>query len=186
MLKIFMRGRMRIWFSNGVNKQCFFRSMLQFRFVSLVKCFVSRNTKYTKQSFAWKNQFRETRNFAKKGAFFREIRNSFRMKFSRILYFVNPKWDGLRHTEAYKKKKPFCSIYIFFCQQPDQGARPGFQKWRQNLFSWVGCERYNADSKISFLFFIIFLLDFSIIKYNTIFYDTINFLKNTDQSERQS
>ena len=44
----------------------FLRSMLQFRFVSHFKCFVSQNTK---QSFACESQFRETQNFVKQGEF---------------------------------------------------------------------------------------------------------------------
>ena len=80
----------------------FFHSTFQFRFVSLVKCFVSQNTKHSKLTFARKSQFRETQNFAKQGADFREIRNSFRMKFSRFLYernsSVNPRFNTLPKT----------------------------------------------------------------------------------------
>ena len=64
-------------------RRCFFHSMLQFLSFRLLSVL-----------------FREIRNirnllshskasFAKQGAYFREIRNSFRMKFSRILYGRN-------------------------------------------------------------------------------------------------
>ena len=89
------------------------KSVFSFEFaVSYAKCSVSRNTKHTKLSFACYSKFRETRNFVKQSAFFREIRKSFRMKISRILYernsSVNPTWDASldRGSKTWSSSRP--------------------------------------------------------------------------------
>ena len=88
--------------------QCFFLWLCSF--VSYDNALFRKNTKHTKLAFACKSQFRETQNFAKQGVFFREIRQSFRMKISRILYernsSVNPSTYSLK-----KQVGPLDQIY---------------------------------------------------------------------------
>ena len=133
-------GEINVWKLILIWKgQCvFFHSTFQFRFVSLVKCFFSQNTKHSKLTFARKSQFRETQNFAKQGADFREIRNSFRMKFSRFLYernsSVNPRFNTLPKTiikvVAKNCRKLLAEINIFITTRK--------YRWRRNwIFSPV-------------------------------------------------
>ena len=57
-------------------KHCFFHSTLLFRFISLVKCFVSRNTKHTKLALACET--RKTQNLLRnKDNFFAKYKTRF-------------------------------------------------------------------------------------------------------------